>query len=105
MIIFDTPPLLGFADSFMVAKKTQGLLLTARLGEVQFSQLNEALDKLYTARIPIMGMVANGSDEKDDGSYVYHEYYKASLKEDDVVVSDLASSSDMSTQNVSTLRE
>ena len=105
VIIFDTPPLLGFADSFMVAKKTQGLLLTARLGEVQFSQLNEALDKLYTARIPIMGMVANGSDEKDDGSYVYHEYYKASLKEDDVVVSDLASSSDMSTQNVSTLRE
>ncbi|MEM8501861.1 MAG: polysaccharide biosynthesis tyrosine autokinase [Cyanobacteria bacterium P01_D01_bin.1] len=86
VIIFDTPPLLGFVDSLMVAKKTQGLLLTVRLGEIKFSQLQEALDRLCTAKVPTIGIVANGSSEKDDTSYTYKHYYKRPLEEDSSVV-------------------
>ena len=92
VVIFDTPPLLGFADSFMVAKRTQGLLLTARLGEIKFSQLTQVMDKLYTASVPIMGMVANGSMDRDDGSYVYHQYYETSRKEEESGILDSVSS-------------
>ncbi|EDX86125.1 capsular exopolysaccharide family protein [Synechococcus sp. PCC 7335] len=82
VIIFDTPPLLGFADSLMVAQITQGLLLTVRLGEIKSSQLQQALDRLYTARVPVMGIVANGSREDDDSLYAYQQYYKEALEED-----------------------
>ena len=86
VIIFDTPPLLGFADSLMVARMTQGLLLTVRLGETKSSQLQEALDRLYTARVPVMGIVANGSREEDSSLYAYQQYYKESLKEDNSAI-------------------
>ncbi|MBE9080048.1 polysaccharide biosynthesis tyrosine autokinase [Romeria aff. gracilis LEGE 07310] len=75
-VIFDSPPLLGFADAFMVAEKSQRLLLTARLGQVKYSQLQSALDELYIAKIPVIGMVANASKQVSDESYSYYQYYR-----------------------------
>ncbi len=72
LVIFDTPPLSGFADAFMIAKKTQGLLLAARLGQVKFSQLETVLDELYVSKIPTIGIVANDST---DDSRDYQNYY------------------------------
>ncbi|MGB3614877.1 MAG: polysaccharide biosynthesis tyrosine autokinase, partial [Elainellaceae cyanobacterium] len=37
MVIFDAPPLLGFADTVTIATKTQGVLLAARLGYVKYT--------------------------------------------------------------------
>ncbi|MEM6598539.1 MAG: CpsD/CapB family tyrosine-protein kinase [Cyanobacteria bacterium P01_C01_bin.69] len=76
IVIFDTPPLLGFTDAFMVTKQTQGLLLSARLGQVTFAQLEAVIDESYVAKIPTLGVVANCSDKNDDKSYRYHQYYK-----------------------------
>ncbi|MEO0517846.1 MAG: polysaccharide biosynthesis tyrosine autokinase [Cyanobacteria bacterium P01_A01_bin.116] len=76
LVIFDTPPLLGFADAFMVAKKTQGVLLTARLGQVKFSQLESVLDDLHVAKVPTIGVVANDSRENNNLSNDYYQYYE-----------------------------
>ena len=81
LVIFDTPPLLGFADAFMVAKRTNGLLLASRLGQVKFSQIEAVLDELYVSKIPVIGAVAN--DVTDDGNDVYG-YYNSSYRQLDL---------------------
>ncbi|MEM0978818.1 MAG: polysaccharide biosynthesis tyrosine autokinase [Cyanobacteria bacterium P01_H01_bin.58] len=77
LVIFDTPPLLGFADAFIMAAKTQGVLLVARLGELKFSQLQSAMDELSIAKIPTVGMVANGVKQDSETAYSYYEYYRS----------------------------
>jgi succinoglycan biosynthesis transport protein ExoP len=76
MVIFDTPPIIGFADSLIMARKTHGLLLAARLGQVKFSQLQAALDELLIAKVPVIGMVANVSKQEKDTAYSYYQYYQ-----------------------------
>lgn len=81
LVIFDTPPLLGFADAFIVIKKTEGLLLTARLGQVKFSQLEAVLDELYISQIPTIGIVANDAEAGVDESYRDYQHYYKNYKE------------------------
>lgn len=76
LVIFDTPPFLGFADASVVAAKTQGLLLVATLGNVKTARLQSALDDLYTAKIPILGVVANGAEQPN--KEIYRNYYPPS---------------------------
>lgn len=73
LVIFDTPPLLGLADAFMVVTKTQGLLLTCRLGHLDFTQLQSALDELYITEIPIIGIVANDVEKDSQKPYNYYD--------------------------------
>lgn len=77
MVIFDTPPLLGFADAFITAGKTQGLLLVVRLGQLKFSQLDATMDELSISKTPVVGMVANGDMQENKDSYSYYEYYQS----------------------------
>ncbi|NEQ49405.1 MAG: polysaccharide biosynthesis tyrosine autokinase [Leptolyngbya sp. SIO3F4] len=75
-VIFDTPPLLGFADAFIVAGFTQGLLLTARLGDTKVSHLKAVMDELSVAKIPVIGTIANALKKETESSYSYYEYYQ-----------------------------
>ncbi|MEM6252843.1 MAG: polysaccharide biosynthesis tyrosine autokinase [Cyanobacteria bacterium P01_D01_bin.156] len=75
MIIVDTSPLLGFADAFIATGKTQGLLLTARLEHITFSQFNAVIDELAISKLPIVGMVANGVRQEGNESQYYYNYY------------------------------
>ncbi len=84
LVIFDTPPLLGFADAFMVAKKTQGLLLTTRLGQVKFSQMEAVLDELYVSKVPTIGVVANDAKEFSHELYGYYQGYGTGLSSEDL---------------------
>jgi succinoglycan biosynthesis transport protein ExoP len=83
MVIFDTPPLVGFADPLIVAKKTQGLLLTARLGQVKFSEIQTILDELLITKVPVVGMVANCSKQDSNPSYAYYQDYKETVEDSD----------------------
>ena len=75
MVICDTPPLLGFADSFMVARRTQGILLTTRLNQVKFSHLTSAFEEMQTANVSVIGMVANCSRQEQAAYDMYKQYY------------------------------
>ncbi|MGP1383507.1 MAG: GumC family protein [Thainema sp.] len=81
LVIFDTPPLLGFADSYMITAKTQGMLLAFKLGQVKFSQIEAALDELRIANVPLIGMVANGAKQDKIHSYGYYQYYQQSIED------------------------
>ncbi|HAX88723.1 MAG TPA: protein tyrosine kinase [Cyanobacteria bacterium UBA11370] len=76
LVIYDVPPSLGFADSRLLAPYTNGVVLVARLGKTDRSMLRQTLDEFKTARIPVLGLVANGLRNHTDSSYhYYHSYY------------------------------
>ncbi len=58
LIIFDTPPLLGQSDAYLVANHTDGLLLVTRSGTLKQSLLDRAMEQLRLADIPLLGVVA-----------------------------------------------
>lgn len=47
LLIYDTPPLLGFADVYLLAAKTDGLLLVARLNQLKQVLLEQTMDGLW----------------------------------------------------------
>lgn len=76
LVIYDMPPSLGFADSKLLAPYTSGVVLVVRLGKTDSSMLRQTLDELKTARIPILGLVANSLRSNHDNYYhYYHSYY------------------------------
>lgn len=58
LIIFDSPPLLGQSDAYLVANHTDGLLLVTRAGTLKQSLLSRAMEQLRIADIPLLGVVA-----------------------------------------------
>ncbi|MFK8186051.1 MAG: GumC family protein [Phormidesmis sp.] len=57
LIIFDTPPLLGQSDAYLVTDLTDGLLLVTQSGKVKQSSLSRAMEQLRTADINVLGVV------------------------------------------------
>ncbi|MBW4691605.1 MAG: polysaccharide biosynthesis tyrosine autokinase [Lyngbya sp. HA4199-MV5] len=71
LVIYDTPPLVGLADSSLVASQTDGLTLVVRLGKTKRPTLNQALEELKISSTMVLGMVANGGQEALV-PYAYH---------------------------------
>jgi len=57
LVIYDTPPLLGQSDTYIIAAKTDGLLLVTRPGQLKQSALDRAMEQLQIARINVLGLV------------------------------------------------
>ncbi len=58
LIIFDTPPLLGQSDAYLVANHVDGLLLVAQSGRVKQPLLERAMEQLRLADVNVLGVVA-----------------------------------------------
>jgi len=76
LVIYDTPPLLGFADSSLLATHTNGIVLVVRAGKTDRSALMQALDRLKLSRATILGTVFNCTREHNS-SNAYNYYYRA----------------------------
>ncbi len=63
LVIYDTPPLLGLADSGLIASQTDGLVLVARMGKSKRSALAQTLEELKISSTAVLGVVANASKE------------------------------------------
>ncbi|MDJ0737446.1 MAG: polysaccharide biosynthesis tyrosine autokinase [Nostocaceae cyanobacterium] len=80
LVIYDSPPLLGFADAHLLAANTNGVVLVAGLGKVKRTVLQQALEELQVSGTPLLGAIANGSKEPSPTSdNYYQEYYKRNL--------------------------
>ncbi|MGJ3251809.1 MAG: GumC family protein [Elainellaceae cyanobacterium] len=75
LVIYDTPPLIGFADSFLTASQSQGLLMVVGLEKIKRAQLEQGVEEIKVAGIPVLGIVANRSEEQAITSYSYYQYY------------------------------
>ncbi|MCL1471263.1 GumC family protein [Argonema antarcticum] len=60
LIIYDTPPLLGFADANILGTTTDGVVLVVGLGKTDRYSLMQTIEGLKMSGTPVLGMVANG---------------------------------------------
>ena len=77
LIIYDTPPVLGFADGRILAAQMNGIVLVSRIGKTDRSALKNCIDQLKLSQVSILGIVANGVTRSGSGSYYYYysHYY------------------------------
>ncbi|GAA6621721.1 GumC family protein [Scytonema sp. NUACC26] len=79
LVIYDTPPLVGFADANLLAVNTNGLVLVAGLGKLKRSMFLQALEELQVSGTPILGVIANKSKDVATTSYTYYQQYYKSM--------------------------
>ncbi|MBD2663429.1 hypothetical protein B6N60_03313 [Richelia sinica FACHB-800] len=81
LVIYDTPPLLGFADAYLLAANTNGIVMVAGLGQLKRTELRQTLEEIQISGTPMLGMIANKSKEALPASYNYYQqYYKQSMQ-------------------------
>jgi capsular exopolysaccharide synthesis family protein len=80
-ILFDSPPLLGIADSMVVASSySDAVLLVVLIGKTKCDALNHAVDLLKSTETKIIGAALNEISPKKSGYYYsrcYHRYYRS----------------------------
>ncbi|MDX2216425.1 MAG: polysaccharide biosynthesis tyrosine autokinase [Oculatellaceae cyanobacterium bins.114] len=76
LVIYDMPPLLGFADSNLLAAHTDGMVLVVGLGKTDRAALGQALEALKISPIPVLGLVANGIRAYTTHPYSYYRYHR-----------------------------
>jgi polysaccharide biosynthesis transport protein len=76
LVIYDTPPILGLADSSIVATHTAGIILVVRMAKTDRNVVRQALDGLKLSRANVLGLVVNGVKKHSGNAYNYY-YYKA----------------------------
>jgi polysaccharide biosynthesis transport protein len=59
LVIYDAPPLGGLADASILAPHVDGILFVVGLGKTNQTVLNETLENLKIAQVPILGIVCN----------------------------------------------
>ena len=75
LIIYDTPPILGFADGRILATRTNGVVLVVRMGKTDRSLLKQNIDSLRMSHVSVLGIVANQVNRSSSGSSYYTHYY------------------------------
>ena len=78
LVIYDTPPLLGLADSSLLAAYTAGIVLVVKMGKTDRSLVAQSLDRLRMSRAPVLGTVCNGVKNQKHTAYNY--YYRPSTQ-------------------------
>lgn len=58
LIIYDAPPLVDFADAYLIAAATNGIVLVTEAGKLRRSLLEQALERIKVAKTPVLGVVA-----------------------------------------------
>jgi len=72
-VIFDTPPLSGTADSSILGKMVDGIVLVLRPGVVDTRKAVAVKEFLIQSAQNVLGMVINGVDTKNEpDSYFYY---------------------------------
>ncbi|MBO0720253.1 MAG: CpsD/CapB family tyrosine-protein kinase [Blastocatellia bacterium] len=73
-ILLDSPPVMPFADSRLLANHSDALILVVRAGVAPYETVEKAIEALPRDRI--MGIVLNGAEHlREAGYYDYYYYY------------------------------
>ncbi|MDJ0734419.1 MAG: polysaccharide biosynthesis tyrosine autokinase [Nostocaceae cyanobacterium] len=80
LVIYDAPPLLGLADASLLAPKTDGVMLVARMDKTDRSALKQTVERLKLSRANILGTIVNGHRSKLNDYYQKYYYYDAESK-------------------------
>lgn len=78
-VIFDTPPIIGIADTKVIGKNTDGFLFVVRPGVADYTSASEAKKILDSTRQKVLGVIVNGADMNNE-PYYYNKYYYSNQK-------------------------
>jgi capsular exopolysaccharide synthesis family protein len=90
LVVYDTPPVLGFADSLLLTSHTDGCVLVVGLGYTERTAVSEALTAFQSAGSTILGVVANCLKKHTADDLVYGQtygryYYTERVKTEQVI--------------------
>jgi capsular exopolysaccharide synthesis family protein len=74
-IVIDSPPMLGMADSIILATMADAVVLIARSGTTRYQTLRRTRDLLASINAPLAGVLVNGVDTNSESHYAYYGYY------------------------------
>lgn len=74
VIVIDSPPVLGLADTSLLAPHADGIALVARRGKTRRRALRAALDQLIACGVTPAGLILNGVEVGDGYGYGYGYY-------------------------------
>jgi len=77
-ILFDSPPVMPFADSRLLANHADSVILVVRAGMAPYETVEKAIDALPRERI--LGVVLNGAEHIREAGY-YDYYYNYARRE------------------------
>ncbi|MEO1800369.1 MAG: polysaccharide biosynthesis tyrosine autokinase [Cyanobacteria bacterium J06629_2] len=75
LIIYDTPPILGFADGRILSNRTDGVVLVVRIGKTDRSLLKQNIDNIQMSNVPVLGLIANQVNRTTSSYHYYNSYY------------------------------
>jgi tyrosine-protein kinase Etk/Wzc len=78
IIIFDSAPLLHFADSIIIGKKIDGCVIVFKVGATPRDAIKRAKQELENANVKVLGVVLNDVkryEMKPEYGYYYRPYY------------------------------
>ncbi|MGB3495350.1 MAG: polysaccharide biosynthesis tyrosine autokinase [Elainellaceae cyanobacterium] len=75
LVIYDMPPIVGFADSSLVAAHTDGIVMIVGLGKTERAAVIRALDEIQMSPVSVLGVVANGIKSYTTTTYGHYGYY------------------------------
>ena len=75
-LVLDSPPVLGFADSIILATSVDGIVIVVLAGKTPRETLQRAKDVLHQVNAKILGVVINRIDiQRSDYGYYYYRYH------------------------------
>jgi Mrp family chromosome partitioning ATPase len=57
LVLFASPPILGFAESLALASQVNGVILVGRYGEAHSKMINEVAENLKAVNVPLTGVI------------------------------------------------
>ena len=78
-VIFDTPPIIGIADTKIIGKAVDGFLFVVRPGVADYGSATAAKKMLDSTGQKVLGVVVNGADMSRE-PYHYSSYYYANQR-------------------------
>jgi succinoglycan biosynthesis transport protein ExoP len=76
LVVLDSPPLLGCAETLEMAAAAEITVLAVRSGQTEMKSVGSAVDTLRRINVPIAGIVLNESVMATDATYkAYARYY------------------------------
>jgi len=78
LVVFDTPPIVGFPDVPILAARCDAMIMVTKEGHVSLELLRHAKSIVTASNVTIMGMVINMANLRSShyGSYRYYDHYR-----------------------------
>ena len=80
VILLDSPPVIGFADTLVIAKNVDSVLLVLRANRTTSDTAQQSVEILQSAGVQVMGAVLDGASRNELGP-TPHKSYRPKAKQ------------------------